>query len=178
MNYQAYLNGPKRKRKSSCGRWYDFIAYVANWDEENKAIFKLAAPLTVSSLSYAIFDAISTALISRYLGSEVLSAYIVTNLLIGLSDTFINGVGDALGAVCSHAIGMGNYKLAGQYVQIGAIVYGVFAIPCMGIWWFKVRGSCFVVPMKCVELPLNVNYSSPLSSVVLERWATVSNYLD
>jgi len=122
-------------------KYYRFLVSMATWDFETKEILKLAAPLIISSVTYEVFDAISTALVSLYLGTEALQAYIVSNLLIGLSDTFIDGVGYALNTVCSHAIGMDNHKLAGQYVQIGGVIYGIFAIPCMGVWWF-VMGDC------------------------------------
>ena len=123
------------------GKCYRFLVYMATWDFETKEIVKLAAPLIVSSLTYEVFDAISTALISIYLGTEALQAYIVANLLIGLSDTFIDGVGYALNTVCSHAIGVDNHKLAGQYVQIAGVIYGIFAIPSMGVWWVFM-GDC------------------------------------
>lgn len=115
-----------------CGKLID----ITKIDKESKSILKLGIPLTVSEVAEAIFEAVSVALISRYLGVNALSAYVITNLLIGLSDTFINGVGDALNTVCSHAIGCENYKLAGQYVQIAMIIYIACAVPLFGMWWF------------------------------------------
>ena len=97
---------------------------------------KLCGPLTLSTVCYDIFDAVSTALISRNLGVDALAAYIVSNLLIGLSECLIDGVGSALSTLCSHAIGMKNFKLAGQYVQIAGVFYFIFSIPTMGVWWF------------------------------------------
>ena len=44
------------------------LIYIANFDSESKRILHLGIPFTISSMSDAIFDAITTALISNYLG--------------------------------------------------------------------------------------------------------------
>ncbi len=102
---------------------------------------ELGIPFTLSEVSEAFFDAVTVALISHYLGVNALSAYVVTHLLVGLSETLIDGVYECLGIVCPHAIGAENYFLAGQYVQIAMVLYFIFAIPVMGVWWFFM-GDC------------------------------------
>ena len=37
--------------------------------------------------------------------------------------------------LCSHAIGAGNYHLAGQYVQISAALYLLLGVPALGVWF-------------------------------------------
>jgi Na+-driven multidrug efflux pump len=111
---------------------------ITKIDKESRSILKLGFPLALSEVSEAVFEAVTVALISRHLGVNALSAYVITNLLIGLSDTFINGVGDALNTVCSHAIGCENYKLAGQYAQIAMVIYFACAVPLFGTWWFVI----------------------------------------
>lgn len=121
---------------TSLKRSLNELVIIANPDRETKRIVALGAPLTLSAVAESLFDAIQVALVSNYLGVDALSAYVVANLLIGLSETFIGGVADALNTVCSHAIGAENYDLAGQYVQIASVVYVAAAVPIMGIWWF------------------------------------------
>ena len=115
--------------------------------------------MTLAAVSKSLFEAIAVALISKYLGVEALSAYVVTNLLIGLSDTFIQGVGHSLNTVCSHAIGAENYDLAGQYVQIAILVYVILAIPVMGVWWFLIDDCIRLFGLNERVVQLGVEYT-------------------
>ena len=115
---------------------FNSLVKIANPDKETKRLLELGIPFTLASVIASFFEAMIVALVSNYLGVQALSAYVVTNLLVGLSDVFINGVSDSLNTVCSHAIGAENYNLAGQYVQIAMVVYCVLSIPVMGVWWF------------------------------------------
>jgi len=135
MVISSVVDEPK---KTTCHNFCDKVIDITKIDKESRSILKLGAPLALSEVSEAIFEAVTVALISRNLGVNALTAYVVTNLLIGLSDTFINGVGDALNTVCSHAIGCENYKLAGQYVQIAMVLYFICAVPLFGMWWFMI----------------------------------------
>jgi len=114
---------------------------VANYDAETKKLLKLGIPFTFSGAIESVFDAIAVALISKYLGVNALSAYVVTNLLIGLSETLVGGVSASLETLCAHAIGCDNFYLAGQYVQIASITYILVSIPFLGMWWFTM-GDC------------------------------------
>ena len=120
--------------KSLRAGWNNLVE-IANPDKETKRLISLGTPLTLAEMSEALFDALTVALISHYLGVHALSAYVVTNLLVGLSEIFVDGVLESLGTVCAHAIGADNKFLAGQYVQISMILYCVAAVPYMGIWW-------------------------------------------
>lgn len=122
--------------KATISRSFNALVKIANPDKETKRLLALGVPFTLASMIGSFFEAVAVALVSNYLGVNALSAYVVTNLLVGLSDVFINGISDSLNTVCSHAIGAENYKLAGQYVQIAMTVYCVLGIPVMGVWWF------------------------------------------
>ncbi len=97
--------------------------------------------MTIAGALESVWDAIAVAIISKYLGVNALQAYIVTNLMIGLSETAIGGVGGAVETLCSHAIGAQNFFLAGQYVQIASLVYFLISLPFFGMWWF-LMGDC------------------------------------
>lgn len=114
---------------------------MANYDAETKKLLKLGIPFTFSGAIESVFDAIAVALISKYLGINALSAYVVTNLLIGLSETLVGGVSASLETLCAHAIGCNNFFLAGQYVQIASVTYILVSIPFLGVWWF-IMGDC------------------------------------
>ncbi len=86
---------------------------IANPDKETQRLLKLGVPLTIGAIFESLFEAICIILISRYLGVQALSAFVVAETMIGLSDTFIGGVGETLETLCSHAIGAQNYYLAG-----------------------------------------------------------------
>jgi Na+-driven multidrug efflux pump len=92
--------------------------------------------MTLAAGIVALFEAFSVGIVANYLGTDVLIAYVVTELLIGLTDTFLAGPSDALHTVCAHAIGGENYTLAGQYVQIAAALYLLLGIPTLGVWYF------------------------------------------
>jgi len=132
---------------------------IAHYDHETKRILQLGVPITAGSVFESLFDAIAVALISRYLGVEALSAYVVTNLLIGLSDTLISGVGSALSTVCSHAIGADNYDLAGQYTQIATVLYVILAIPVLGVWWFVMDDFIRLFGMNERVVEIGVQYT-------------------
>lgn len=122
--------------KATIARSFNALVKIANPDKETKRLLALGVPFTLASVIGSFFDAVAVALVSNYLGVHALSAYVVTNLLVGLSDVFINGVSASLNTVCSHAIGAENYNLAGQYVQIAMTVYCALGVPIMGVWWF------------------------------------------
>lgn len=117
---------------------FDRLLDIAYHDGESRRIVKLGIPLTLSAFAGSVFETITVVLVAQYLGTKDLTAYVVNDLLVGLSDTFITGVQQSLNTVCSHAVGMGDYKLAGQYVQISSVTYILFATPLLGMWCFLI----------------------------------------
>ncbi len=116
--------------------YYGVLADIAHIDTETKRILQLGWPLTASAGIDAIFEMLSVIIVSNKLGNDALIAYVIADLLIGLTDTFLAGPADALNTVCSHAVGAENYKLAGQYVQIAALLYLIVGVPMLGVWYF------------------------------------------
>lgn len=114
---------------------YGVLTDIAHIDKESKRIIQLCWPMTLSSGIDALFDVIGSALVANYLGTNALIAYIITDLLIGLTDVFLGGPADALNTLCAHAVGAENNHLAGQYVQISAVLYLFLGIPALGVWW-------------------------------------------
>jgi Na+-driven multidrug efflux pump len=48
------------------------------------------------------------------------------------------GLIDACISLCSHAVGVGNRRLAGQYIQIATILYTLCYIPIFVLWIFLI----------------------------------------
>ena len=122
--------------RRNCRRYCCILADIAYVDKESKHLLELCWPLTLSSGLEAFCEVLSVSIIANYLGTNTLTAYVVTDLLIGLTDTFLTGPADALNILCSHAIGAENYNLAGQYVQIAAVLYLIIGVPALGFWYF------------------------------------------
>jgi Na+-driven multidrug efflux pump len=127
--------------KQSINHAFNVLVDVAHYDHEMKDLLKLGIPFTIAGALESVWDAIAVVLISRYLGIESLTAYIITNLLLGLTENFAGGISGSLETLCSHAIGASNYFLAGQYVQIASVVYILVSGPLLGLWCF-IMGDC------------------------------------
>ncbi|KAL7460476.1 hypothetical protein ACHAXS_000928, partial [Conticribra weissflogii] len=135
---------------------------IVRHDKETKRILKLAVPFVMSEVSEVLFEALTVLLVSRYTNVDQLSAYIVTNLLIGTSETLIQGFLETLETVCSHAVGYGNNKLAGQYVQMVATLYSIFSIPIFGIWWFVMGPALKWFGLNAAAVEIGVKYTKIL----------------
>ena len=114
----------------------DYVIELAEPDAETRRLVHLGIPMTISCVMESAFEAITIAVISQYLGTNEIAAYVTVHLVLGMTDELFNGLIAAESTVCSHAIGHGNNFLAGQYVQIGVFVYIVFSIPAMAMWAF------------------------------------------
>ena len=146
---------PKKEKSDFCEKTFSIIRY----DKETNRILVLGIPFMVSAVAVALFDAITLALVSKYLGVEALSAFVVTNVLLGLTDTFIKGVADALNTVCSHAIGADNYFLAGQYTQIALMIYVIGSVPLCVCWWFLMDDAIRLFRMNERVVEIGAQYS-------------------
>jgi Na+-driven multidrug efflux pump len=94
------------------------VAEFANPDTEMKRILGLSIPLTLGAISNGIFYAIAVAIVSHSFGTESMAAFVLSELLMGLSDELIGTIADAESSLCSHSLSMGNMHLTGQYVQL------------------------------------------------------------
>lgn len=128
-------NGPWWSR-SRLADAYGLVLNIAEWDHESKRICKLGFPFMAESLFLGIAEAVRVALIGKLVGTKALSAYIIVDLLVGLTTQMMQGFQDALTSLCSQALGAGNETLAGQYVQMTVIVYTLLYIPVFIFWYF------------------------------------------
>ena len=117
--------------------YYDRIIALAEWDFEMRKIIKLTLPFAIQALFGGLLDVMTVALIGNLIGTKSASAYVVTGMLISLTNEFIGGFWGALTSLCSQAIGAKHNNLCGQYVQMALLLYVFLSIPCMTIWWTR-----------------------------------------
>lgn len=153
-----YLAGPSRKhrhpaapdaddkssppRKSISSKEEDFsfwslldkMVAVAEWDAEMKRIIRLSTPYCIQAFITGLLDILTVAVVGKLISTRAVSAFLVVDILLETTSDVVGGVHDALGTLCSQAIGVKNKKLAGQYVQIVIILYSIGFAPFMVIW--------------------------------------------
>ena len=172
-------------RRSLCSPWamnraYKTLLTIAYPDKETKRIISLGVPFTFSAISESLFDTFTVIIISHYKGPDVLTAYVVVDLLIGITDNFVHGVSSSLSTLCSHAIGNENEYLAGQYIQIATVVYFLFGVPLLGVWRFIIGDISTFLGMNNNVTLLIVQYTQIaiyhyLLEGLFEGWGTITD---
>jgi len=122
---------------SLCARLYsswDRLLLIAEWNYESKRICKLGGPFVSQALVEGICEAVRVAIVGQFISTPALSAYVVVDLMVGLTTQFLSGFQNALATLCSHAVGGDNKKLAGQYVQLATIFYSLCYVPIFVLW--------------------------------------------
>lgn len=125
--------------QSCCSRMrslFDKLLIIVEWNYESRRICKLGFPFVSQAIVEGVAEAVRVAIVGKLISTQALSAYVVIDLMVGLSVELLSGFQDALATLCSHAVGGGKKKLAGQYVQIATICYSLCFIPIFVIWSF------------------------------------------
>ncbi|KAK1748526.1 hypothetical protein QTG54_000465, partial [Skeletonema marinoi] len=120
---------------------WDHVVRIAKFDHESKRLVNLMAPYTLTALICNMFAIIDIAIISSVLGAESLSAFLVTGYFLSMVCKAAKGFTDAQATLCAHAVGAGNYFLAGQYIQLTQMVFvltGVLPLLIMGSSMYQV----------------------------------------
>lgn len=109
---------------------------IWSWDKETRKILRLAVPYSVSAVFSSTFSNACLILISQNIGVKSVAAYALVQVLAGLTDGILQGPIYACTTVCSQAIGAGNNVLAGNYIQLSLIMYGLLYVPVIWFWWY------------------------------------------
>lgn len=112
---------------------------VLSYDRESKRLLRLAIPLSSQSTIETLLEAAMTAIISHHIGTEALAAYALCTVLLSLADGLFRGLDEAEEILIAQALGMNNYLLAGQYVQLTTAIYFIGAIPLYTLWTFLIN---------------------------------------
>jgi hypothetical protein len=182
-------------RPSMIGGGFDRLVNLAEWDYEYRRIVKLCVPYTITAALDGVVEALVTALVANYLGSEAVAAYTLVQLFVGLASDFLGGIIATEGTLCSHAIGARNCKLAGQYVQVAVLLFTILWIPFMIIWIVFMDdiillfgfdnaaakiGQDYAIVLVFHEwlLGFTFAYSSLLNVIGLEKFASIMGVLE
>jgi hypothetical protein len=174
---------------------FDRIVAISEWDHEMKRIVKLSIPYTLKALLLGVNQTITVAIISQFVGTDAVVAFVLVELLLGLTAQFFGGIVSTEATLCSQAVGARNYKLAGQYVQICAIMFSLCAIPNTLVWSMVVddviklfgfhehvarMGHAYAVVLLFRQWLHGINnaYHELLNVIDHERWSTFMGVLE
>ena len=121
-----------------CGSWFHQLLLIADYDYETKRLLKLGTPFVMQAVLVGVMETTRVALIGKFIGTSALSAYVIVQLAVGTTDIFLLGLIDACSSLCSHAVGVGNKRLAGQYIQIATILFTLLYIPIFVLWIYMI----------------------------------------
>jgi Na+-driven multidrug efflux pump len=129
-------------------RAFDDLVLLFEKDHETKRIISLALPFTLSEVVMGVCENIHMALISRYMGTGAVAAITAVDLFLSITGGFLGGIIDGQLSITSHAIGVGNNYLAGQYVQQAQILTTIGYLPSYALWWFCVYPATLWLGMR------------------------------
>ena len=108
---------------------------IVAFNAETRKILKLAIPYTISALASSSLSNACLILVSKHIGTKAVTAYVLVQILVGLTDGMLKGPIYACTTLCAHAVGAGNSFLAGQYIQLAIVLYLLFNVPVVHFWW-------------------------------------------
>ena len=168
---------------------FDRIVVLAEWDHELKRIVTLSIPFVLTALLLGINQTITVTLVSQFIGTDAVVAFVIVELVLGLTFAFFSGFVSTEATLCSQAVGARNFKLAGQYVQICAAIFTICMIPNIAIWSFVIDDviQLFGFGAKVADIGhkyalvllfrqwingVNYAYHGLLNVIDRERWST------
>jgi len=174
---------------------FDRIVTLSEWDFESKRIVTLSIPFVLTALLLGINQTITVSLISQFVGTDAVVAFVIVELVLGLTHEFFGGIVSTEATLCSQAVGARNYKLAGQYVQICAVIYTFCMIPNIAVWSFFIDdviilfgfdakiaeiGHSYAIVLLFRQWLTGVNqaYHGLLNVIDREKWSTFISVLD
>lgn len=131
----APTTAPPARSTTTITHW-DRLMLVSEFDYESRRLCKLAVPFISQALLQGVMEAIRVAIIGRFISTNALLAYLAVDLLVGMTTSLLGGFQEALTTLCSQTLGQGNRRLAGQYVQIATVLFGVCFVPVFFLWMF------------------------------------------
>jgi hypothetical protein len=112
---------PSKQQKA-----YEDAANVMKCDKETNRIMKLCKPFWMQAIVSGVCDVLNTALLGRALGVNALAIYFIVTVPTTFTDTIISAVLETISSLGGQSIGVGSYKLTGQYCQISLILVRIF----------------------------------------------------
>ena len=133
-------------------------------------LLKLSVPIFIARLSWVGMKITDTALLG-HVGTHYLSATALSDLWTQSTGVFI--MSRVAGIFCGQAVGAGNKKLAGVWLQVSYAVLGAILLPVAALWlattpvlrrlfgvdWPLARDAGYYARALCVCLPARVAFS-------------------
>ena len=116
-----------------------FLWSVVRYDYETMRLLHLAVPFTAYALVGGICDILGLIIVSHRLGTDSLIALAMVDIFLGTTAEFVGGWVEASSSLVSMAYGAGNYRRAGQYLQVSVVGYVLGQIPMAILWGFATR---------------------------------------
>jgi len=113
------------------GGGFDGDQGISSFLAEAYDLLKLALPFFISSISWVGMKTTDTALLG-HTGTKYLSASALSDIWTQATGVFIQG--GVLSTFCSQAIGAGNKKLAGIWLQVSLFVLFLVSLPVIALW--------------------------------------------
>jgi Na+-driven multidrug efflux pump len=123
-------------RPATIAAGFDRLLDVAEWDFEMKRLVALSIPFSLTAVANGAFETVRVALVANFIGTEAVGAYTIVLLLMGLTEEFFGGFTLTSASLCSQAVGAKNYFQAGEYVQIGCVLFSLCMVPNFLVWFF------------------------------------------
>jgi MATE family multidrug resistance protein len=127
--------GDSKGRPSSMSIYFlNYLWKIVRYDNETHRLVRLVVPFTLSSVANTASNLVELSIISQTLGTDAMIAYVMVQTIVGISSSFFGGFVEAVTTLSSMAYGAENYKLAGQYVQAGGVLYVLCEVPLVFVW--------------------------------------------
>lgn len=119
-------------------RCYDYLFSLVEPDFELKRIFLLSAQPTLNALAGPIFRLILVAIISHFIGTDAMVAFVFVSLFLRLTTEEISGaVTDAEASLVQDSLGQGGdagFFMAGKYQQIAIWAQLILILPVLVLY--------------------------------------------
>lgn len=136
---EAYEHSPPPTPWQKLSHSVDFYLDLVSYDDETRRILRLAVPFTASALVESVLGLVELAIVSFYLGTEAMVAFVLVDIIVGISSAFVGGFIESVSSLTSMASGAGNNRVCGEYLQISTGFYFLFQIPFVFVWSFAVE---------------------------------------
>jgi len=113
---------------------YDDAMKMLRYDNESIRIVKLCKPFWIDAAVSSVCDILNASMIGRGLGVDALAIYYVVEVPTTFTYTIISAVLETVSTLGGQSIGVGSYKLTGQYCQISIVLYTILYIPHAILW--------------------------------------------
>eukprot|EP01062_Namystynia_karyoxenos_P001157 TRINITY_DN10397_c0_g2_i1.p1 TRINITY_DN10397_c0_g2~~TRINITY_DN10397_c0_g2_i1.p1 ORF type:complete len:595 (+),score=191.10 TRINITY_DN10397_c0_g2_i1:79-1785(+) len=103
---------------------------------EARPLVRIGVPAALQALFDSAGFIVSSAIVGHLCGVDALAGSAASAAFQILSLSFAFSLPNCLNTLCSQAYGAENYKLCGNWLQIGLAVFTVAAAPIFVIWYF------------------------------------------